>query len=180
MRRTPQIATGSRTAGTGHATVEVRARAAVPPRQVWRVLADPWSWSLWVSGTRHIRGADADWPQPGTRLYHRFGPLPAQVRGHSTVLVAEPPVRLVLDACAWPWGRVWADLRLTAAGEATVITLREDAISGLVARFPRVGHAVQVRRNRRSLAALSERALTQSGGGDDGRGPRRSLDGEGE
>lgn len=135
-------------------TIEVHAHAPVAPREVWRVVANPWNWSAWVSGARRIRDADPTWPQPGSRLFHRWGPRPMQVRDHTTVLVADPPHRLVVEGRARPWGEVRAELRLDAAGDGTDVTLREDAVGGLVTRLPRLGHAVQVRRNQRSLENL--------------------------
>lgn len=135
-------------------TVEVHAHAPVAPDEVWRVLADPWSWSAWVGGARRIRDADPTWPQPGSRLFHRWGPRPLAVRDHTTVLAADPPRRLVVTARARPWGAVRAELRLAAAGAGTELTLREDAASGIVTWFPRLGHAVQQRRNQRSIDNL--------------------------
>lgn len=35
------------------------------PAVVWSLLADGWSYSLWVPGTQVIRGVEADWPRPG-------------------------------------------------------------------------------------------------------------------
>ena len=126
------------------------------------MLADPWSWSRWVSGSRRIRDADPDWPAPGSRLFHRWGPGPLQVRDHTTVSAAEPPNQLVVEARARPWGDVRAEIRLTADGSGTVVSLREDAVSGLVARLPRLGQIVQRRRNQRSVDNLAALAAKRS------------------
>jgi hypothetical protein len=142
--------------------VEVRAQVPLAPDEIWQVLADPWTWARWVTGTRRIRDADAGWPQPGSQLHHRFGPRLLQVRDHTTVLVAEAPFRLVVDAGAWPWGRVRAELRLTPNRGTTLVALREDATSGLVAALPRIAHPVQVYRNRRSLARMLDLARSRS------------------
>jgi uncharacterized protein YndB with AHSA1/START domain len=135
-------------------TVEVAATVDVPPEQVWAVLADPWSYAHWVCGTVSIRRADPEWPGPGSRLFHRFGPWPFRVRDCTTVRVAEPPHRLVLDARARPLGRVEAELTVDRCPDGARIVLRQRLRGGLGAVFARAGHSVQVRRNARSLHNL--------------------------
>lgn len=135
--------------------VEVRAAAAAPARSVWRLLADPYSYARWVGGTKRVRYADPSWPAPGSRLHHTFGPWLIRVHDHTTVLAARPPREIVLQALARPLGRIRVEIDVSdAATGRTDIVLRELAQGGLVARFPRIGHAVQLRRNRRSVARL--------------------------
>jgi uncharacterized protein YndB with AHSA1/START domain len=121
---------------------------------VWHCLADPHSYARWVSGTAEVRAADPRWPAGGTRLHHRFGPWPLRFRDHSTVLACEPPQRLVLAASARPFGVVHVEVLVRAEGSGARITLSERMIGGLGARWPRLGRAVQVPRNRRSLRLL--------------------------
>jgi uncharacterized protein YndB with AHSA1/START domain len=137
-------------------TVEVAATVNVPPEHVWTVLADPWSYAHWVCGTVSIRRADPEWPAPGSHLHHRFGPWPFRVRDTTTVRVAEPPRRLVLDARARPLGQVEAELIVTPRPGGARIVLRQRLRGGLGAVWARAGHAVQVRRNSRSLHNLIE------------------------
>jgi uncharacterized protein YndB with AHSA1/START domain len=140
------------TRGARH--VEVEARTTASPADVWRVLANPHSYSRWVKGTAAIAHADPSWPAVGSRLDHRFGPRPFRVRDHSVVLACAERRRLLLDASAFPLGRVRAELCLCADGSGTRVILRETACGGLVAWLPRIGHAVQLRRNRRTLQSL--------------------------
>jgi hypothetical protein len=141
--------------------VRVSAVSPAPADAFWRLLADPYSWADWVAGTSAIRSADAHWPAFGARLYHRFGPRPLAVRGHTTVVDVEPGRRIGLLASALPYGLVRIEITLDAAPVGTRIELCEDLIKGLGARMPRVAHTIQRARNRRSLsrlAALAERA----------------------
>ena len=75
-----------------------------PPQQVFDVLADGWTYSDWVVGTAHVRDVDDAWPRVGSQLHHRAGPWPFSLEDASTVLVCEPPHRLVLRAGLWPAG----------------------------------------------------------------------------
>jgi uncharacterized protein YndB with AHSA1/START domain len=136
--------------------VEVSCRTRVPAAQVWRCVADPYSYAHWVAGTAVIRDADPSWPAVGAQLRHRFGLWPLQVRDHSTVLAAEEPHRLVLDARAWPFGVVRAELTITSLGQGSSVTLREVMVAGLGRHCPRVTARVQRVRNRRSLRRLIE------------------------
>src|SRR5579875_2117223 len=53
----------------------VVAEATTPAavEDVWRVLADPYSYARWVYGTDRIRAADPQWPAVGSRLHHGLG-----------------------------------------------------------------------------------------------------------
>ena len=141
--------------------VTVSCHARVSPERVWACLADPYSFAEWVAGTSRIRSADASWPAPGAELHHSWGVWPVKVRDHTTVIAADPPRRLLLEARARPAGAVHAEIRvLTEPGGAHVV-LYEDLIEGWGVRWPRLGRIVQYLRNRRSvrrLAALAERS----------------------
>jgi hypothetical protein len=41
---------------------EVSRVVGTPPRKVWAVLADEWSYPLWVVGATHMRNVDLEWP----------------------------------------------------------------------------------------------------------------------
>lgn len=140
--------------------VRVRSRTAASPEQVWGCLADPYSYEHWVSGTAAVTGADPSWPGIGAELRHRFGPWPLRFADHTTVLECEPPRRLVLRAGARPFGVARAELRLSGDGGGTLVELCEQLTDGPGLRWPRLGHALQRLRNRRSLSllvALAER-----------------------
>jgi uncharacterized protein YndB with AHSA1/START domain len=143
-------------------TVRDHAHTCASPKRVWRCLADPFSFSRWVSGTSVIRRADPSWPAVGARLYHRFGPWPLRFPDHTTVLEAQPPWRLVLAANARPFGRVLAEVTLepasTPEGAGTDVVLCERMRHGPARLLPYLGRRVQRARNHRSLAALVELA----------------------
>jgi len=143
--------------------VRVQSRTAATPQQVWECLADPYSYAQWVSGTAAVTGADRSWPDIGAELRHRFGPWPLRFADHTTVLACDPPRRLLLRAGARPFGVVRAELRLTDDGAGTVVELREQLTDGPGLRWPRIGHAVQWLRNRRSLSLLLALAERRAG-----------------
>jgi uncharacterized protein YndB with AHSA1/START domain len=136
-------------------SVTVSRHARVPPERIWACLADPYSFARWVAGTFRIRSADASWPAPGAELHHSWGIWPVQVRDRTTVIAADPPRRLVLEARARPVGAVRAEIRvLTEPGGARVV-LCEDLVEGWGARWPGLGRIVQYLRNRRSVRRLA-------------------------
>ena len=75
-----------------------------PPARVFEVLADPRSYAYWVIGSREVRAADADWPQPSSRFHHTVNIGPLHVRDHTEVEKMEPDRFLQLKANARPFG----------------------------------------------------------------------------
>ncbi|MEK8106739.1 SRPBCC family protein [Micromonospora sp. M12] len=127
------------------------------------MLADGWTYSDWVVGTAHVRDVDDAWPRVGSQLHHRAGPWPFSLQDASTVLVCEPPHRLVLKAGLWPAGkRSWPSRwsRSTAAPG----TPREDFAAGPL-RWVRnkVNDLVLHLRNRETLDRLADIATRQKG-----------------
>lgn len=114
---------------------ENRVRVDAPPAVVWEVLCDPAAYVLWVVGSKHVRGVDADWPQPGSRLHHVVGWGPVQEADHTEVLDIEPPRRLVLEAKAWPFGTARVELELGPDGDGTWLRIVETPLRGPAARF---------------------------------------------
>ena len=53
----------------------------VSPGDVWEVLADPGEYGYWVVGSKVIRDADANWPEPGSKFHHTIGFGPVQAVG---------------------------------------------------------------------------------------------------
>lgn len=102
-----------------------------PPEDVWKVLADAYSYDRWVVGTRRIRRADDTWPAVGSRLHHTVGIWPLTLRDSSEVLESVPPRRLVLRAKVRPVGvlKVEIDLRPVGA-RGTHLELQEYVESG--------------------------------------------------
>jgi hypothetical protein len=118
------------------------------------VIADPRSFTVWVSGTRAVRAADPRWPAVGAYLRHTWGPWPLRIHDRTTVLASRAPLVLELRARVRPLAVVRAWVRLSAIATGTVIELGEDVESGIATVLPAVTRAVQLRRNRRSLQAL--------------------------
>ena len=51
----------------------MKRRTTASPDDVWAVLADGWSYPLWVVGASRMRAVSADWPQPGAKLHRDDG-----------------------------------------------------------------------------------------------------------
>lgn len=134
------------------------------PEQVFAVLKDGWTYSDWVVGTAHIRAVDANWPEPGTRLYHKVGPWPVSVRDHTEVLACTEPTELIVHAKMWPLGEAQVILRLTATGDGrTRVTIGEDFAAGPL-RWVRtkVNDRVLHARNVETLRRLDDLAVRRT------------------
>lgn len=135
---------------------ENRRTVAVPPQQVWDVLADGWLYPVWVVGASRMREVDDSWPEPGSRLYHSVGVWPALLDDHTEVLESDPGRRLVLRARAWPAGEAKVELELHPDGEGTEVVMREDATSGPGTLMPKPLRDAQLTwRNTESLRRLA-------------------------
>ena len=100
------------------------------PEAVWKVLSDGWLYPLWVVGAARIRGVDASWPAPGSRLHHSAGVWPALLDDETRVLGIEPGRRVQLRAKGWPLGEADVVIELEEAEGGTRVRLREDAAAG--------------------------------------------------
>lgn len=133
-----------------------------PPETVWRVLADPSSYSHWVVGSRRIRDADPSWPAPGSRFHHTVGIGPITVDDHTESLAADPPRRLVMRANARPLALAKVEIELEPEPGGTCVTLRENP-TGLqkpLAYFPPL-QLLSWLRNAESLARIERLALAR-------------------
>ena len=99
----------------------------MPIERVFAVLADPRSYGDWVVGSDTIRDADPAWPAAGSRFHHRVGVGPLKLDDHTEVLEVDPPSKLVLHARARPLGTAKVSLLLAPHGDATHVTMREEA-----------------------------------------------------
>lgn len=128
----------------------------VPPQRVWAVLADGWSYPLWVVGASRMRDVDAAWPKEGSALHHSVGAWPLLIDDRTTVEECLPEHLLRLSARSWPLGRAAVTVCLDPAGEDTMVTMREDAVAGPGRMVPRPLRALLLhRRNREALARLA-------------------------
>jgi uncharacterized protein YndB with AHSA1/START domain len=130
-----------------------------PPARVFEVLADPRSYAYWVLGSREIRAADPEWPQPGSRFHHTVSFGFFHVRDHTEVEKADPGRFLQLKANARPFGTARVKLDLEPEGEGTRVKMTEQAGDTLSAfLFQPLTHLLLRRRNDYSLERLAELA----------------------
>ena len=144
---------------TSPVSITVRTVAA-PPEQVFAVLADGWTYSDWVVGTSHIRDVDANWPEVGSKLYHRAGPWPFSLEDSSTVTEMTRDRHLNLQAGLWPLGEANVDLVLEPVGtDRTRVVMREDFESGPLRGLRNGLHNIVLhRRNIEALRRLGDLA----------------------
>jgi uncharacterized protein YndB with AHSA1/START domain len=74
----------------------------VPPERVWEVLAEPRSYASWVPGTHRVGEVVGRWPERGATFRHTQGLPPLALSDTTTVLAADPPRRLELEARVRP------------------------------------------------------------------------------
>jgi uncharacterized protein YndB with AHSA1/START domain len=136
------------------ATVTAQLKAS--PADVYRVLADGWTYTQWVVGTSHMRAVDPHWPAAGSKLYHCVGVWPASIRDHTEVKESEQDKRLLLTARGWPVGEAEVELTLTPQDGGTRVEIREEGTGGggRLLRNP-IGEALIYRRNVESMARLA-------------------------
>jgi uncharacterized protein YndB with AHSA1/START domain len=128
------------------------------PRQVWEVLSDGWAYAQWVAGTRHIRDADAHWPEPGAQIHYTFGIGPLTIEDVTTVRHVEPRRRLELEAYAGRLGSARISIELLSWGEdRTVVIIDEHPLTGMGARWHSLPLDAMLRlRNRRMMRSLAK------------------------
>ena len=135
------------------------------PEQVWSVLADGWSYPLFVVGASRMRDVDLAWPEVGTRLHHSVGLWPALVDDVTEVLELQPGARLRLRAKGWPLGEAEVEFRLRVEGAGTHVEIEETPTSGPGALVPPPARGLSLRwRNTetlRRLALVAENRTTQ-------------------
>jgi uncharacterized protein YndB with AHSA1/START domain len=126
------------------------------PERVWSVLADGWSYPLFVVGASRMRDVDPEWPAVGARLHHSVGVWPALLDDSTEVLEVEPGSRLVLRARAWPAGAAHVQFQLSPLGAATEVSLSEDVVAGPARLVPKPLRDVQLAwRNTETLRRLA-------------------------
>lgn len=136
------------------ATVE--RHLAVPPADVFAVLADGWTYSNWVVGTSHMRAVDAAWPEPGAVLHHASGTWPAVMRDETVVEAVTPGTSIALLAKLRPLGAATVLIELTAQDGGTLVTMTETPTSGVAGLLQDpLTDALLKRRNIESLARLA-------------------------
>lgn len=136
------------------------------PERVFAVLADGWSYPLWVVGATHMRDVDEGWPAVGTRLHHSVGVWPLQAHDTTEVVAVRPAELLELRARLWPTGSARIRLTLRADAAGMRVSMDEYADSGPATLVPRAVQDVAIApRNRESLARLAAVATRRGGPG---------------
>lgn len=132
----------------------------VPPAAVWDALADPDAYVFWVVGSKLIRDADPQWPEPGSKFRHTVGVGPFTVSDHTKALEAEPPRRLQIRAKGRPLGTARVTLEMTPKDGGTLVRMTEtpDGPTALL-NFNPVMHFFTKARNAESLMRLEDLAL---------------------
>lgn len=126
------------------------------PDDVYAVLADGWTYGLWVVGAARIRYVDPGWPAEGSRIHHAVGAWPALLQDTTHSTGAEPPRRLSLRARAWPAGEAVVELEVQPHDEGSVTIMRERAVSGPASLVPSVVEAPLLKwRNSETLRRLA-------------------------
>lgn len=101
-----------------------------PPSAVWDVLADPPSYEEWVVGNKAVRDHDPNWPAQGTEFHHTFGFGPLAVKDKTVSLMAQPPLRLVMNVRALPVGHGIVTIELKEDGAGTLVRMEEHGTGG--------------------------------------------------
>ena len=126
------------------------------PEQVWKVLSDGWLYPLFVVGASRMRDVDESWPAVGAKLHHSVGTWPLLIDDTTEVVEIEEGKRLLLLARGWPAGQANVDISLEPDGDATVVTINEDASAGPGLLVPKPLRDVQLHwRNVETLRRLA-------------------------
>ena len=135
----------------------------VEPEAVWAVLADPAGYGYWVVGSKLIRGADEEWPAPGSKFHHTVGVGPLEISDHTESLEARPPKLLRIRAKARPLGTASVTMEMTPRDGGTMVRMTEnpDGASSVLSLNPLV-HVITKLRNAESLMRLEELALRRA------------------
>lgn len=100
------------------------------PDRVWDVLADGWTYPLWVVGASRVREVDDDFPALGSKIHHSVGLWPALIDDSTSVIEIVPHQRIRLRARGWPLGEAEVLIELAARGAHTDVTMVEEAVAG--------------------------------------------------
>jgi uncharacterized protein YndB with AHSA1/START domain len=131
------------------------------PEQVWEVLSDGWLYPLFVVGASRMREVDDSWPAAGSKLHHSVGSWPVLIDDTTEVLEVDEGQRLLLKARGWPAGEAHVEISLRPDGEATLVTIVEDATAGPGVLVPKPLRDAQL--HWRNVEALQRLAFVVEG-----------------
>jgi Polyketide cyclase / dehydrase and lipid transport len=138
-----------------------------PPDAVFDVLSDGRLYAEWVVGAHRSVPVDPRWPEPGATLVHRSGIPPATLQDMTSVISAERPSRMRLEARVRPLVIATVDLAINPHADGSLVSMEERVVGGIARHAPGwLNHAVFRRRNTASLGRLRaivlQRAATPS------------------
>jgi uncharacterized protein YndB with AHSA1/START domain len=125
----------------------------VAPEDAFAVLAEPRAYGFWVVGARGVHEADPRWPAPGATFRHSQGRWPLVLSDTSSVIAADPPRRLELEARVRPLLVSRVVFTLEPEDGRTFVRMQEEATGGLLEPATRVPPAPQLL-EARNLEAL--------------------------
>ncbi|NMR21289.1 SRPBCC family protein [Cellulomonas fimi] len=127
-----------------------------PPHAVLDVLADGWTYAIWVVGTSRIRAVDASWPSPGSQIAHSAGLWPVLLDDTTVCRRWDPSGRIELQARGWPLGEARVVLEVVPRpGGTCTVRISEDAVRGPGTLVPKpIRSAVIGSRNTETLRRL--------------------------
>jgi len=120
------------------------------------VLADGWSYAIWVVGTSRIREVDQRWPAEGSRVAHSVGIWPAMIDDMTTSLRWYPERGIEMQARGWPAGEARVRIEVEPMLGGCLVRLTEDAVRGPGTLIPKaLRTAALVPRNTETLRRLA-------------------------
>jgi hypothetical protein len=132
------------------------------PQAVFDVLSDGWTYATWVVGASRIRGVDADFPAPGSKVHHSVGVWPLLIDDQTEVESMDAPHEMQLLASVWPAGEGRIHITCVPQADRTEVTMDEQVVSGPARLVPSAVEGVLLRlRNEETLKRLA--FLAESG-----------------
>ena len=149
----------------GDMTVVTRTIRTTPDK-VWDVLADGWTFPLFVVGASRMRDVDGTWPAVGAKIHHSVGVWPALINDYTEVLEVTPGERLRLRARGWPLGEATVEFVLRPDGTGTTVEIDEEVTSGPGVLVPHPLKGLSLKwRNAETLRGLAYVAERRGDGG---------------
>lgn len=133
------------------------------PDAVFDVLSDGRLYAEWVVGAHRSSPVDPRWPEPGATLVHRSGVPPLTLRDTTSVISAQRPTRMRLEARVRPLLVAMVDLLVQPHHDGSLVSMEERVVGGLARHAPDwLNHAALRRRNTASLARLRAIVLSRA------------------
>jgi hypothetical protein len=136
-----------------------------PADAIFAVLADGEAYAEWVVGAQRSAQIDPGWPQPGSTLLHQQGVGPLHLADTTTVLKAEPPSLLRLEARVRPLVIAHVTISLVPVARGALVRMEETVVGGILQPVSSVLDLALHHRNARGLERLERLVGTRSGTG---------------